>query len=247
MLSSFLALATLVTADIAPPSPPPALLQEMVKSGEGVPEKGMPFPKETIYIVGEVGSQMVSVPGKILNRAGFPIHILINSPGGGVILGSMIMQAMDVAKQRGSHITCGVGSVAASMAFSIFLACDTRYALAGARFLFHPPRVHMGGGWGGGEVVTPDKADQLNDELKMSDEETRAILFKYLPKHKAEWFEKHYTRETLWQAQRLNKELNFFEVVPDLVGIPGPALLDFLGDGTMSSESKLVIKRLFGG
>lgn len=210
------------------------------------------FPEGTIVIVGEIGRGTLSVPQRILEASAEgtkPVHLFINSPGGSVVLGNMIVQALNTARAKGSLLVCGTGVLAASMGFSILAACDIRYALPNARLLFHPPRINAGGG----TVVTPKEASFLADDLSRTDKEVREYLLSRLPKVSTDFFDFHYTKETLWQASSFNVEIpGFIKLVDDMPGIKASDLLTFLNRtegmfGFESPSTEYIIRRIEGG
>lgn len=215
---------------------------------------GPNFPKETIVIIGEIGRSTIEVPAQILAASANgtrDVHLFLNSPGGSVVLGNMIVQAIETVKVRGSKVICGTGVLAASMGFSILTACNTRYSLPSARLLFHPPRV----GLGMGGVITPRDATFLADDLARTDREVQLYLMLNMPVPSAEWFNFHYSKETLWQATSLNAEVGgkFLTIVGDMQGIPDDKLLTFINPSNMFGEmgehpfTEYIIRRLSGG
>ena len=69
------------------------------------------------------------------------VHILINSPGGEVITGYILINSMELAKARGVRVNCVVASHAFSMAMMILPYCSKVYALPNALLLFHSIRI----------------------------------------------------------------------------------------------------------
>jgi ATP-dependent protease ClpP protease subunit len=152
-----------------------------------------------------------SVGGKLRN-----VEILINSPGGGVLEGSVYISAMEVAKARGAKFTCYVPMLAASMAFSILAHCDKRYALKGALFLWHPPRVVTGN-----YPLTPYDAEVLARDLATISKRMSDDLRKRMPMTAANfWY--HYRAETLHATpDLLALSPGWIEIVDDIDGISG--------------------------
>lgn len=63
--------------------------------------------------------------------------IIIDSLGGSLRAGQIIIDMMDAEKARGTKLICVVNSEATSMAFNILTHCDVRLAHANSRFLVH--------------------------------------------------------------------------------------------------------------
>lgn len=83
-----------------------------------------------------------------------PIDIVIDSPGGDVIAGYMLIDIMEDIKSRGVQLNCYVRRRAQSLAFSILLHCNSRYALPGAIFLWHGAQTFLPGRPVNEEIIT---------------------------------------------------------------------------------------------
>lgn len=95
-----------------------------------------------------------------------PIDILINSPGGSVMAGGFVLDAINLAKSRGYVVRCHTAVLAASMAFSIYNACSERYAFPNSALLFHPARVYVEGALGAKDAAfIAVELQALNDAL----------------------------------------------------------------------------------
>ncbi len=142
------------------------------------------------------------------------LELVINSPGGGVIEGSIYVSAMEVAKARGVTIKCYVPLLAASMAFTILAHCDERFALDGAYFLWHPPRVVPGFA-----ALTPKDAAILANDLAAISKRMANDLRNRMPMSaKAFWY--HYHAETLHTTNELMAlSPGFIESVSDIRGL----------------------------
>jgi ATP-dependent protease ClpP protease subunit len=102
--------------------------------------------QNVIEIKGVVDTTILAKADQIekLSAAGVKeITLIINSPGGSVVPGIMFIDAMEVAKARGTQITCMVTNVAASMAMHILGHCSTRYALPHSFLLWHPAKISV--------------------------------------------------------------------------------------------------------
>jgi ATP-dependent protease ClpP protease subunit len=123
-------------------------------------------PSRTVRVEGVVqGSSVLPAINTILQLAvpdaveKKPIYMLINSPGGDVMSGGVLVQAMKSAKLRGYEINCGVSYMAASMGFSILMECSNRFALPTSRLLFHSAAV------GGAQRVNMFEAAEIYEIL----------------------------------------------------------------------------------
>ena len=106
----------------------------------------IPAGERTLTVIGPIGAGAIETAHKIERlsaKSSDPIYIVINSPGGGVLAGSQLSQAMDIARARDVKVVCAVGSMAASMAFQLLPHCTERYALPNSLLLFHPSRVFV--------------------------------------------------------------------------------------------------------
>lgn len=163
----------------------------------------VPKSDRTFYVTGPIdrgalaianGIERASVAGKET------IHLVINSPGGVVLVGFQITQAMDIARERGVKVVCVVGVLAASMAFQLLPHCDERYALKKSLLLFHPARVLVNG------PLTATDALTVGHELQKLDRKADKENSQMMGVSKPEWLEKHNRNETLWTAEDLVAE-----------------------------------------
>lgn len=170
--------------------------------------------KRTVRIVGEIdGSSIDKYAEKILKLIGNkkPIYLLINSPGGMVLPGTTVVDAIESAKASGSEVHCVAGSLAASMAFQMFTHCSHRYAFAHTKLLFHPMSIEIGGRVS--ELAT------LLTYLARVEKDMKKRLLKEL-NIPADVFEAHYAAETMWEARHI-KEMSpkFLTIVTEVKGI----------------------------
>lgn len=153
----------------------------------------------TIKVVGEIGQSSIGIANSLMTLAEADgkedINLLINSPGGMVMAGGIILQAMEAVQQRGIKINCIVPIMAASMAYTIFHHCDRRYAFQNSLLLFHPIRVGIQG------YLTGRDAQKVADDLNPYDTSLREELLK--SGLSAADIEKAYYEERLWTAREL--------------------------------------------
>lgn len=174
-------------------------------------------PARTVELRGAIaGPGMFDVIDRIIELSETPgnIDIVIASPGGSIVLMNIIVKAMEVAQYNGANIRCAVPVLAASAAFTVFAACDERYAFDNSLLLFHPARVGSVPG-----PVTQKQATELGQDLKEADQDLRDYL---LPKLGMDpvLFEKAFQDEKFWKAKNLAKvTTNFVIIVDTMVGI----------------------------
>jgi ATP-dependent protease ClpP protease subunit len=107
-------------------------------------------------IASSIAFGRVSIEGPILEPsalAAFEIanhsdgetaEIYINSPGGLIPVGALIIKAIESVKERGGTVRC-YAQEAQSIAFQIFLHCSERYAYEGGVLMFHYPQLYIKG------------------------------------------------------------------------------------------------------
>lgn len=142
-----------------------------------------------------------------------PRVIIINSPGGEVDSGRLIIDRIEEEKRTGVKMVCiGVDEVS-SMAFNIMSHCDIRMAKKTTKFLVHKIRTYMQG------VMTIERLRELADRLEKEDKEfsdLNAKLMHLSPKQ----YNKFAVAETYWSGTTLLKQkyldalidINFDEV-----------------------------------
>lgn len=141
------------------------------------------------------------------------IYILINSPGGAVLPGTSVLDAMRMAKSRGFNFKCISGVLAASMAFSILVECNERYALKDTKLLFHPVSVS------GSRARLQEVLVSYDAILKVE----KRMMKKLQQEMKLPWrkFHMHYFAETLWAGEELSlhTDKKFLKIVTDVTNI----------------------------
>lgn len=175
-------------------------------------------PKRYVEVIDVVdGSMLRDVAqklDKLSQESPAPIDIFINSPGGGVLIGTSILDAMDVAKSRGVELRCFTSVLSASMAFIILANCDERYALPNAKLLFHP--MSSGGQGRVQEQIAglKEMAEVEHHMMKLINDQMR------LPEN---IFLTNYWAETMWSGDRLAEvtggDGKFLKIVTGVKGI----------------------------
>lgn len=173
-------------------------------------------PKRFVEVIDVVDGAMLRDVARRIDKLSLisdaPIDMLINSPGGAVLAGTSILDAMDVAKSRGVHFRCISGVLAASMAFIILANCDERYVLAGTKLLFHPMST-------GGQGRVQEIATSLEPFIAL-EKDLMDLQRKALGMSESE-FGKHYWAETMWSGSILNKVTDgkFLKIVDSADGV----------------------------
>lgn len=165
----------------------------------------VPNDNRTFYVTGVIDFNVIDIANGIERASAAksaPIHLVINSPGGVVYAGKQVIQAMDIARQRGSKVVCTVGILAASMAFQMLSHCDERYALRNSLLLFHPARVFVRG-----EALTADQMKIIANDLKRIDARANKENIEMIGAN-LKWYKLHNSAETLWTAEDLVSETN---------------------------------------
>ena len=173
-------------------------------------------PKRVVKLIGSVDGSQIKVAQEIdrLSSADqTPIFMLINSPGGSVVTGLIIVDAMRQAQHKGVKFHCASAVMAASMAFTILSECDTRATLANTRLLFHP--MSFTGLSGRVQELSVLMVTAVKEELRLA-----AVVRTSLGVSK-QFFNRHYFAETFWTAEALLLEIKnkkFLSVVPRIEG-----------------------------
>ena len=171
--------------------------------------------KRYLELIGVVDGSAIGLASKIHNlteKSSKPIWMLINSPGGAVLPGTSVLDAMHAAKKRGVEFRCVSGTLAASMAFVILSACDKRYVLNNTKLLFHPMSLS----------VRRARVSELYPSIKMmvGEEQELMILQPEAMGMDNEPFLDHYFAETFWTGSNLRENTSGFLTVVD--GVSGP-------------------------
>jgi ATP-dependent protease ClpP protease subunit len=208
-----------------------AVAQSKNTAAKTISSYQVPKGERTVYLVGEVNGQSLKVASKIERLSASSkddINIFINSPGGMVVVGLQIIQAIDIARARGVKVVCSVGVLAASMAFQVLPHCSERYAMKHTLLLFHPARAMVQGG------VTGEQAEMIGKELLRIDARAQAENDAMMGSPSPLWLALHFRNETLWEAQDLVDETTKdWLTIVDVLSTPnGPFSLSAEGDDT---------------
>lgn len=176
--------------------------------------------KRTIKIIGGIGGGILGQAEeliKLADKSTAPIYLLINSPGGSVRTGNVFIAAMEMAQARGITVKCVVPVYAASMAFSILLACSERYALEKSELLFHPVRINASR-----ITITAPLALALFEDLNKIDLALQELLTQELGLDKDIMLKAYYD-EKWWKAGELAAaaKVGWISIVKDIKGVDG--------------------------
>jgi ATP-dependent protease ClpP protease subunit len=197
-------------------------------------------PARLVEVIGPIDGSAVGYAQKIDNlsrKSKAPIFMLLNSPGGSIMFGYTVIDAIHAAQARGVKIVCATGVLAASMAFNMLLECNEAYSLKYAKLLFHPVKSQG--------VFGQQEAEMSGDEMKEMDQRiidrvgevtgmTDSIV------------RKHYFRETLREAYILAQasSYNWLTLVDAIDGSENvftyqkPSLGLFFGKGSSPAPAE---------
>lgn len=170
--------------------------------------------KKALVIEGIIAQGNILPLGKKLldmaNAGESEAHLIISSPGGEIITGFLFLNLMEAAKAKGLKIVCFVPTVAASMAYQIFLHCDERHVLNNAYLLWHRARINVGGL--GSKPMTGPEMMQLGKDLELTDNAIFNEVVKYMGGHEmgADDLLYHFNAETLHIGANLHVMLPSF-------------------------------------
>lgn len=214
----FLSMFTLAAGPVSPAAS--AVVEPAIKS--------ITVSRDIIKLEGEVSQAMLPVSQQILkqlNEGKKEIWLGINSPGGNTIIEDLISQAIKLAKARGATVKCAVSVLAMSAAFAVLRQCDERYALVGAKLLFHPVKIVVSGGglFGGSEAFNAKDMRKLAEQLTKMDEAEKKELCRTVGgnrEDRCQTINLRYDDEYVWDAEELAlfADPHFLTVVQDIRG-----------------------------
>ena len=142
-----------------------------------------------------------------------PLYMLINSPGGDLQVGTVIISTMQMIQSRGIKIICISTIQAHSMAFILFSYCSKRYSLTNTGFLIHQARASVPTNM----IMT---AKDLRMQASQLDKINRKILSGIIAKSKMpkKMLTEGFYNEKLWLAKDLTKyaEYGWITIVKDI-------------------------------
>lgn len=178
--------------------------------------------ERTIELIGVVNATAIDLAAQIdmlSNKSSAPIYMLINSPGGAVLPGMILVDSIRQAQLRGVKFKCFSGVLAASMAFIILGHCDERYSFSETKLLFHPMSLGVEGA----------RIQELYTDLKQTvilEQRIMATLRSQLDMGE-EIFLENYWAETFWSGAELKQAAPKFLKIVDRVRGAGESLFKY--------------------
>lgn len=157
-----------------------------------------------LELIGVVSDNALDLANKINDLSivnNKEITILINSPGGSVVTGMIMVDSMRQAKERGVTFRCLSTVLSASMAYIILAECNERYAFNNTLLLWHEISLSVRG------AKIRDLYNSLPPLLELQDR-VDADLMNFMNINN-EFYQKHSHAETMWSAAELNKALKY--------------------------------------
>lgn len=131
--------------------------------------------QKVVHVSGYIGKDLaISIGEEVKNTYGMPGDrlVIINSPGGSVDYGKVILGILLAEKYTtGNRLVCIVDKNAHSMGFNILSYCDVRLATADAHMLVH--KIAISGIDDGRTRWTPKNLRKLADDMEAEDEQFR--------------------------------------------------------------------------
>ncbi len=184
-------------------------------------------PVRTVTLVGMVGFNAIEAAEKVsllLSQNKDPIAVVINSPGGSVEHGGVLLRTLYMAKAAGVRVDCLVVGAAYSMGFNTLDGCTRVFALPGATFLFHPVRAFSPA------PMRAIDADLLAQALNKMDQVFLALA-KRVTHLSAATVKKNYYMESLWTPEDFAALKSFFILPLTVVYNLPPDSLKYPGKG----------------
>jgi len=176
--------------------------------------------KNLIVINDEItGAVAVEASNKLtrlaLDKKAKQVDIIIDSPGGSIIAGMLLVNTMKRVQSRGTTIRCVVPRYAASMAYQLFSYCSERYMFAESFVLWHAPRVYIMFG-----VFLPEDAAKLARGLQ----EWESVLLRQLrismKVYNRRRFFQYYDEEKFVLGSELEElTRDFVTIIDDMKGV----------------------------
>lgn len=174
----------------------------------------------SLQLVGLVNINAVDLAVRVqeLMRSKDIIQLIVNSPGGSVQTGMVLIAALQMAKASGITVDCVVVGAAYSMGFNVLDACSRVFVTPYATFLFHPIRTSIS-----------DRVRAIDMSLILQEIDKMDTVFKTSARHLTKLSEaevrKNYYDETLWTPQDFIKaRAKFFTVIDVVNNLPPEAI-----------------------
>lgn len=176
-------------------------------------------PDRTISILGEIGGDGALFTARAFDEMSKastkPIYVVINSFGGGIEAGGIILDSMRTAKKRGVEVVCAVTVAAMSMAMQIFGECSTRYSFPYSLLMWHPGKIFSNA------PMTEQALEMYAKDLKIWNDQMNEDLIEALGIDEEVYYY-HYHAETVHSGQQLDKLApDFMDIILDIQGFKG--------------------------
>jgi ATP-dependent protease ClpP protease subunit len=154
-----------------------------------------------VRVVGPVDATILKQAERmnVLSAAKQPIYVMVNTAGGSVATGSIFIDSIKSAQSKGIPVICFSSVVAASMGFSILMACDKVYVFNHTRLLFHPAGLRAN------SRLTAKVLEGFTEDLARIDSQIIEALKKKLTY--TDEIEEAFYDEKMWTAQELMKHV----------------------------------------
>lgn len=165
------------------------------------------------------------------------ITMLINSPGGNVNTGMIMIDSMRQAKARGVHFRCLSTVLSASMAYIILAECDERAAFGNTLLLWHEISLSLK------SAKVRDLYNTLPSILELQERVDTDL--KGFMNVSDEFYQKHSKSETMWTASELVKNLNndFIKII-SRADFKTVNLFTFMNNDIAFGEVSAIVQRV---
>ena len=197
--------------------------------------------KRHIELIGVVQDNALEFAGKINElsiASSKEITMLINSPGGSVTTGMIMVDSMRQAKARGVRFRCLSTVLAASMAYIILAECDNRYAFSNTLLLWHEISLSVRGAKIRDLYVTLPPILELQDRV---DSDLKSFM-----QISDSFYQKHSHAETMWSASELidNLDNNGFLRLIDRADFKTKNLYKYMQEDMFSFSVGFTVQRI---
>lgn len=175
-----------------------------------VSQRLVSFTVSNVYLLGGVDDSSDFIAAcEVLNTSeeGDIVMIHLQSPGGCVSSGDMLLHAIQTAQERGVEVHCVATGLCASLATWILLACNSFELAAGFHALIHSGSVGGGGTFGEFQAYSKFYGSYLESRLRQiyegfltEEEVTEVIEGKDMWLTPEQWVERFQVREKYFEA-----------------------------------------------
>lgn len=163
---------------------------------------------ELIGVVDETALDLADKINNISKKNNEEITMLINSPGGSVTTGMIVVDSMRQAKARGVKFKCLSTVLSASMAYIILAECNRRYVMKNTLLLWHEISLSVRG------AKLRELMDSLPPLLALQDRVDMDL--KRAMNVSDGFYNAHNKAETMWTGAELMKALNYNSFITEV-------------------------------